>query len=252
MTVAELAELRGSLLAERVTRAELRPIAPGDRRVVSVDTAAAIADGSGVGREVYALARVLASEGYWRRGSALAHTVAAIVQGQCVANTAAAAKTTILARVTRHRDPELAGRFGSQSGRYVSTAEDPRRWHVAAARAVLRGDLPDLARNGRQFLNPYLQLGGTQAGRALRPLNEVLERWHRTAAWVGPIPGLDTMHLAVFRPEANAARRAKALAALKAELAENTGPHPGDPDGTAPGALVAAAVVAALKFGVLV
>lgn len=206
-------------LGRPVTRARTEIVATC---LLVVDLPDELAQTVGLDEDHYSLARLIASEGYGSRrdpgatNRGRASAAVAITQ-TCLCAAARRGKTPT-SLLTWHAVPRLLGHYGEQRGRWASTTIDPRPWHIEVGRQVLAGEVPDLAQGATQFLDPsvWLDGGGAQRGRPLRPLGEVLRRWCRTSAWIGPIPSVATRYLALFRPEPSSARRAAALAALEA------------------------------------
>ncbi len=114
---------------------------------------------------------------------------------EAVVNAARAAKRTPATQVTRDvTHAAAAGHFGRQSGRWCSTFQPPTARHLELARlALFARERPLLAGNARRWIDPMVQDGGKQAGKALayNALGIVrkwgLEGWQ----WVGPVAGPD-------------------------------------------------------------
>lgn len=258
MTVRALQEALdadGSGTSVTSTTTTLVGTVDGPVAVVSV-APAALAARAGEPSDVYALGRVVRSEGYG--GAVVGKAAAGVAIAQAVRNAAGAGSIT--AKLIRSKYPAAAGLYGEQSGRYASTRLDPSRWHMQLAHAVLDGDVPDLARGATMFLDPHVYVGGTQAGRALERFDAVMRRWHSVdqagygMAWVGPIPTVDAGHLMLFREESSAAaREASYRAALRIfddVAAGRSAPAPGDPDASG-GLLVALLTLALGAWAVL-
>ncbi len=125
------------------------------------------------------------------------------------------------------------GTFGRQGGkngprtpaRPAATTRDPHERHALTARAVLRGQFPDLAKGATRFFDPQTQHGlylawqsGERDRRACHP-RMILDRWswnlewadkrcgldwsgkRPSLAWIGPVKGIDPIRLFLFRPE---------------------------------------------------
>jgi hypothetical protein len=180
-----------------------------------------LAQSAGATLEEYSLARCVASEGWG--GDLGGRTEAAVVIAQCVANCARRSKPfskqPIADKLLWSKFPAARGLFGEQRGRYAATTRDATHWHLMVARAVLAGRVPDLARGGTSFLDPHVwRVSGMQSGRKLEPLDSVLQRWTGAYGleWVGPIEGIDSRYLLVFRPQKDPKLRAASLARIRA------------------------------------
>lgn len=172
-----------------------------------------LAKAASVDMETYSLARVIASEGY----SGDDYALAMVGIGSVIKNEARRRFKDDPNAITRlliySQFPAAKDHYGEQSGRYAATTRDPMKWHVLFAKALLDKDLPDITKGATQFLDPWGP-GGTQKNKRLEPFPEVMKRWHSKSAWIGEIPGLDTLSLAFFRPEPDEAKRESALASL--------------------------------------
>lgn len=188
------------------------------RQIMYIATSPAqLAAQAGVDIETYSLARVLASEGYG--GEDVGEIWAIVAIAQAVVNTARARGKNITALVTASTwGTPLAGHYGEQSGRYAATSADPREWHLAVARAVLQGAVPDLARGATQFFDPLVQDGGVQRGTKIKTADAILQSWHAHSAWIGQVPMIDPYALMFLRPEPNPVLRAAALSAALAAV----------------------------------
>ena len=179
----------------------------------------------------YALARMLASEGYpGPRAEAAAGFVAI---AQCAVHKARRRGLDVAQLLLRSTVEEAAGHFGEQRGRWASTRQDPRRWHAEVAAEVLAGGPAegDVAQGGEGFLHP--------SGMGDR-LWSVLKRWHDGgAAWVGPSPHFTPSALVIVAPDASRTERDIAYRALRAALERA-------PGGAAGAAVGGAALVLAL------
>jgi len=126
---------------------------------------AALAAAAGLDLDAYALARMIASE----EGNS-SPAVQALV-AHAVVNNARIEGRSISAVLLRAKNPDHAGRFGTQkdletlvttsdgkqvhpSDRFASTAVDPYEGHAAVARGVLDGSIPDLTGGANQFDRP--------------------------------------------------------------------------------------------------
>lgn len=166
--------LAGIVQGARLTHApydKTTGIAPGDPE--------ALAAAAGATLEEYALARNIASE----EGNSSAQVQAVV--GHATRNAAAAAGKSIasllLAAASKYSQPGAgwegqntvphSGRFGTQanlevlvtrkdgkkvhpSDRYASTAQDPYEGHLAVARGVLDGSIPDVTGGATQYDRP--------------------------------------------------------------------------------------------------
>jgi len=246
MSIAELAELAKPPEASRLlTHAPKSTPEPG--RTVVLARPEDLAGEAELGLEEYSLARCLAGEGYDGGGGYIGETSGRVVIAQCVVNEARARGRTLTALLTG-----ADGRYGSQGRQvgYASTAQDPNRWHGQIARYVLAGRVPDLARGGRQFVPPSFYLGGgppIQNGVEIPGWGQLLDSRFASSAWIGPIPGVNTYHLVVWRREADPDIRSRSRELLEETVAKgDTGPHPGNPDGSWLGKILTVGALGAL------
>lgn len=147
----------------------------------------ALADQAGATLEEYALARNIASE----EGSKPVAVQALIAHA--TKNHAARSGLAISALLLRANNGAHAGYFGTQkdidpdsanegsSDRYASTALDPYDGHLAVARGVLDGSIPDLTGGADQYDEP----GGEKDPDAVAA--------KRLAAGQVPVQGLDSV-----------------------------------------------------------
>ncbi len=150
------------------------------------------------GLDTYSLARCIASEGWG--GLREQVTLAMVAMGFTVVNEAHRRDITITQLVTTK-----GGQYGEQNKvGYASTARDPTHWHIVVATMVIDGTVDNPIDGATKFVDPAVwATGGMQAGKRLRPFNEVMAEWHDEVAWIGPIPGIDSFHLSFFRREKN-------------------------------------------------
>lgn len=88
--------------------------------------------------------------------------------------------------------------YGSGSGRYASTLQDPSRKAVAIAKMVLQGSawLPPNAENWDQ---PSLQDRLFQQGKSSKDAVAVAQSWGKDGyEWIGPLPGVNPYDDCVF------------------------------------------------------
>jgi hypothetical protein len=163
--------------------------------------------------DVYSLARLLASEGF----SGADYTLAMMLMGTVTRRVAKArypkSATPITTLLTYSIFPVARGHYGEQSGRWAATTQDPTRWHVLMADAILHDEIPDMTRGAVKFVDPWPP-GAVQQGKPLRPFDKVMRSWHginNRLAWVRSIPGIEDHALALFAPERDPAKRANAL-----------------------------------------
>jgi len=172
-----------------------------------------LAKAAGTDLETYSLARVIASEGY----SGDDYALAMVGIGNVIKNEARRRNGDDSLAITRllvySQFPVAKDHYGEQSGRYAATTRDPMKWHVLFAKALMDKDLPDITKGATQFLDPWGP-ASTQKKKRLEEFPDVMERWHKKSAWIGELPGLDTLSLAFFRPEPDEAKRNSALASL--------------------------------------
>lgn len=178
-----------------------------------------LARAAGLDVETYALSRMLASEGYSgddSRGRAATF----VGMAWTVRNAAQASGMPVSHKLTWSNKPAAKWHFGEQITRYASTRNDPSEWDVAVARAVLSAEVRDPTGGATMFFDPFVQDGGVQAGRAIKPAEEILERWHERNAYVGGVPGTDPYAIMFLRPERDASQRAAAYAQAIADVNE--------------------------------
>lgn len=141
--------------------------------------------------------------------------------------------------------------FGPEGGkRPASTRQHPTMRHLAAARAVLSGNLRGIARGARRFFSPKQQDRSHRAFKAGRTLHKhtcsalgLLRAWSfdlprcpgvgrccgdgnpvasnpgpNLEMWVGPIPGVDALRLMLMRPATAGEEHAAAYAAARAVI----------------------------------
>lgn len=190
----------------------------GSGKVIVSEPPATLAARAGATPEEYALARLIASEGYGGTGDD-AEARGRVAIAQAVVNEARRQRKSVLSLLTEHKDGFMNGYFGSQKAkRYAATTRDPKRWDLEIARAVLRGSVPDLAQGATNFLDPEIWgraaargTTATQGGNPLKAFETVVNDWHKDKAWIGPILGIDSYYLMLFRKESNPAARAASL-----------------------------------------
>ncbi len=143
---------------------------------------------SGENREVYSLARMVASEDY----SANAETMLALAEAaRNKASARGVSLYTLLTRSTRYTSHD--GYYGEQAaGKWASTRVDPNGKHVAAARLAVEANT-SFSRGAVDFFAPALQDSGVQGTTVLRKTSEeyIRERYEEGLAWIGPISGID-------------------------------------------------------------
>lgn len=166
-----------------------------------------LASEAGLDLKTYALARLIASEGYsgssWERPNALAGIAHAAL------NEAARRGTSLQNLLLSSQDLEASGRFGEQHKRWASTRKEPTSESRRVARDVLSGAVSDATGGATAFLDPSVWARGSQAGRSLRTLSEVLSSWAESRQWVGRVEGTTPDYIAFFRPSRDeAANRA--------------------------------------------
>lgn len=202
-----------------------QPVAPGTEGVASVvvqtkegpktvalkyilELPIQLAKLAGVPVEVYSLARCMASEGH----SGSDYTLAMMLIGNVIMRVAkqsfSKATYPITTKVAYCVYSAVRWHYGQQSGRWASTMRPPTKWHIMLAESLLKGEVPDMSQGAHKFLSPWGP-HAKQAGRELRPFPEVMDKWHNKDgyAWVGHIPGIEDMELALFRPETDKAKR---------------------------------------------
>lgn len=242
MTVARLAELgkpreastvvaRGNLVDGIVTRTPEELLRDARRHVPDLTL------------EQYSLSRLIQAEGYAGKydDDYIGEAAARVAEAQAVVNEAKRRKVSITTLLT---GGDLPGYYGAQGRKgYAATSRDSTLWDCQIAQAVLSGDVPDLARGATNFLAPSVWgnaeargVAPTQAGNELSRFASVIERWGKTKAWTGSIPGVDSYHLALFRYEKSAEKREDSMRSMLAVydsgvLGRNTR-APGHPDGS--------------------
>jgi hypothetical protein len=171
----------------------------------------------------YAAARMLASEGY--SGPVADRPYVYVALAECARNAAASKEITVARLMQRSiYGTPLDGRYGQQSGRWASTAQDPTTYHLAAVRVAWSDHGPDLTRGCIDELDPS-GMGKPQAGRITQSAESVLRKWHGPEDRLAftPVPGIDAFHTMFFRREPDAAARALALDAALAVCAAGGG-----------------------------
>lgn len=201
-----------------------------------------LARAAGTSLEAFSLGTCIAAEGYGDRkndpeGHEKGVTAATIAMAQVVVNEARARRSSITKLLTTGIASKMApaGFYGEQRGRYAATTRPPTRWHLEVAEQVLAGDVPNLARGALHFLAPSVWArGGTQSGRKLRPLPDVLGDWMLGSErndWVGQVPTVDPFYLVFLGPGGTSSSRATNRARILDIMAAGPqGPAPGDPD----------------------
>lgn len=231
----------------------------GDGQLVTTVTTkpAELARQARVGLETFSLATCIASEGYGdarndpettRRGRA----AAAVGMAYVVVREALAREKSITGMLTAGAFTTApAGQYGAQRGRYASTARPPTRWHLQVAAAVLAGEVTDVSRGARHFLDPAVFRGGVQDGLPLGELGDTLTRWMIKGRqdWVGQVPTIDPYYLVFIGPGGtDETRQANRRRLLDIMLAGPQGPAPGDPDADG-GGFDAGTVLALVAMG---
>jgi hypothetical protein len=229
--------------------AQVRPVKGtavdyGSGKTIIAESPTTLASRAGYSVEEFALGRLIASEGYGGEGRT-AEATARTALAQAVVNEARRRKMSIVDLLTRSSDSVLLpGFFGSQKAKiYAATTKDPTKWDLEIARAVLRGSVPDLAKGATNFLDPEIWGGAiargttpTQGGYALGKFEEIITSWHKDKAWIGPIPGVDSYYLMLFRKEPNPAARAVSLVRVldvyRRGIRGDHGVDARDPDGS--------------------
>jgi hypothetical protein len=133
------------------------------------------AEASGLlGRDVsaaaYALARNIRSE----EGNSGIEAQIAIAW---VALNVAGGSDGLVALLTRSKSDAHAGRFGTQTGRWASTAKDPYEGDLAVAEGVLSGLFPDPTDGAIHYFRPSLQDLLLDAGKVSRSADEIDAAW---------------------------------------------------------------------------
>lgn len=203
-----------------VARKEIKPVTvntkDGGTKTVEIlycpELPIKLARQAGTTVEAYSLARNMASEGYSGDDYALAMMVIGTVGKNVAMQKNPTAHFPITTLLTYSQYQAVRWRYGEQSGRWAATTQDPTRWHVLLAEAIIRGEIPDITQGGVKYVDPWPP-GATQRGKPLPPFDQLMTVWHRTLAW-RPIPGIETRALAVFAPEPDPVKRAGALASL--------------------------------------
>lgn len=262
MSVAELQAALDSAGAQTaLTRSTLVSVATGAAKPSTVRIAmtppADLAAQAGLPRSTYALARCIRSEGYG--GDPIGRAAAAVAIGQAIRNGATIKGRGIEATLTASTFGAAAGFYGEQTGRYAATTLEPTRWTADVAQQVLDDTVPDLARGAHKFLDLAVFAGGTQAGRELSPIANVLKSWMLgpdELEWKGPIPTVDTYHLVLLgRGHATLAERQaqrdQLLDIYERGQAGDHGPEEGDPDDVGGGVPALLVVLGCIGLGYL-
>jgi len=177
------------------------------------ESPAELAAKAGVSQDVYSLARMMKSEGFKGPIEDKARTL--IAKGQAARRAALARfpdeENPITRKLTASVFRVANGHYGEQSGRYAATSNDPRPWHIEAAKAIIADELPDVAPGTVSFLDAW-QSGGTQRGKELPDFIDVMVKRHRKdkLAWFGLIPGIPASFI-MFYPESSVAVREEML-----------------------------------------
>lgn len=164
---------------------------------------------------VDALARVVASEGY-SGPKQVGWAAAAVGIAWTEVNRAKYDGRSLFSSIAP------SGTYGPQGegGREVASSKSPNTWHLRVAQAVMNGAIENPVGAAHHYFDPYVQDGGVQAGKSLKPADWIITNWHDNYkwAWIGQVNTLDPYALMFFRPEANASTRntqkTKALAAI--------------------------------------
>lgn len=145
---------------------------------------------SGVGRDLYAAARMVRSE-----ISSGAPALAQLALAEMVRNAAGGSSKVYDKLVFKvGADYEwTTGWYGEQHGRWASTSRDPDNRSLAAARGALDG-LTQLTNGAAKFFDPKTQDGGRQGGHALNyDAIGIAQKWGAEGwRWIGSLPGVDT------------------------------------------------------------
>lgn len=161
-------------------------LAPGASAVLYQST--------GVDREVYTVARCLASESPGPAATWL--SIAEAIWNECRSVGVTPFERFTGARWQADAYEFTAGRYGEQHGRFASTSRTPNGRHVEAAR---QGRTSDLARGAARWLSLRTLDAGKQAGRNVDPADVVVKRWAGLGwQWVGPLAGVDSYRHALF------------------------------------------------------
>lgn len=148
---------------------------------------------SGLERELYALARSVASEA--PPGGAAQLSVAECLRWE--AKRRGKDCYQLLTFGTSSAYAWTAGQYGEQKGRHASTSRDPTARSLAAARASASSNLTGGA--GRWFA-PRVQDRGRQGTATLKDAATIARSWGAQGwRWIGPLPGVDSYAHAVLR-----------------------------------------------------
>lgn len=186
-----IADKRGG--GPRVTKSTLKD-------GIVLEPASKLAALAGVNVSVYALARMLASE---HDGDGV--PVKTAIAWACV-NAARKAKVDVFVLLTRSTKMS-PGSFGAQNtGRYASTARDPRRIDCQIAADVLSWKVADPTGGATQFDSPRAQraLMARAAKGYTKSPEQVAEARRKGGSELVTIPGVDPDYLRFWRPKANA------------------------------------------------
>lgn len=210
---------RETSVRRRLTRSTLTgsPVIRKDRPIVYCPAApkdllreAQVVDASCTLDE-YALARMLASEGYG--GGSEGRSVAYVLMACAAINQAKTKGVSPSGLLLRSvYGIPLSGHFGEQNGRYASTKVDPYTDHLLAARTAVEN--LSLGQGVDQYFSPVLQDQGSQGGRRLdSDADAILLQWTAgQRAPIGPFATIDPYELMFFGPEYDASKRASQIA----------------------------------------
>jgi hypothetical protein len=160
----------------------------------------ALARGAGVDRNRYALARMVNSE------FARYHE-ARVGSAWCCRNEATARGVSVFALLTlqvlkdsdgTHYHGPGDGFFGSQHGRYASTAQDSSDDSLAIADGVMSGAIPDNTGGARQFDSP--QAFGIQIGTLASDVDDVAARRIAAGNELVTLEGVPESYARFWRP----------------------------------------------------
>lgn len=153
---------------------------------------------SGLDRNLYAIARCVASEvGSKRPGEYLL----GVAEG--VRNEARRRKVEPYQLLVYGANASYAwteGMYGRQSGRWAATSQDPHARAVLAARIAMDRET-NLCRDTIRWCSLSVMDGGTQGGKPLRyDAAGIVKKWNAEGkVWIGAIPNVDTYRQCWFR-----------------------------------------------------
>lgn len=159
------------------------------------ETAGRVSPPSGMDRNLYSLARCVASEANPRDAPRVWLAIA-----EAVRNAAARGGRSIhdlLVNRTNKYYRWTRGSYGIQKGRWASTARDANRRSLTAARIALEHST-NVSNSAVRWLDPKLFAKGYQRGTKLRPLSEVLKRWRKDGFTVCNPPEISQENIMLF------------------------------------------------------